>query len=492
MSKFRSLSLATLLLSGIALQSSAQDFTDVLRYSNLSPTGTARSMGFGNALGSIGGDFTSLSVNPAGIGIYRSSELVFTPSLKVNSTSGQYLNNTTNDNNTRFNFNSAGLVVTAAAKGKRYERAKWKSVSFAFGVNRLADYNRDYTYGGKNTTTSATQAYASDATINGTSNTPGSLGYLGYQSYLTNYDSINNKFTSIIDPTKGINQLRRVEERGGLNEIVLTLGGNYMEKLMLGATLGIPIINYNRTATYSESTADASTDFQGYTASDNLTTNGAGVNLKLGAIYKISQTFRIGAAVHTPTYYSMHDQYTTYISSDITSVGHTYVPANTSVFDYSMTTPWRGVLSASAIIGKIGFITADYEYVNYPSASFRFGADYADAENTANQGIKDELQAASNVRVGLEARVTNFFSLRAGFGYNGNPYKDNSVDGSSMSFSGGFGFRFDHWFLDAAFMHTQFKNADQPYPSFDPTIGVPIATLQTDVNNAALTVGFKF
>jgi hypothetical protein len=67
----------------------AQDLADALRYSNLTIQGTARAGAMGNAFGALGGDFTSASINPAGIGVYRTSEFTITPisgSTKVNST----------------------------------------------------------------------------------------------------------------------------------------------------------------------------------------------------------------------------------------------------------------------------------------------------------------------------------------------------------------------------------------------------------------------
>jgi hypothetical protein len=496
MNNLRSLSLAIIMLSSSAYYATAQDVSDALRYSYLTPQGTARSIGIGGAEGSVGGDFTSLSINPAGIGIYRSSEFTVTPSVKANGVNGQYLNNSTGTNNTQFNFNNVGMVFTAARKGQRYAHSKWKTVSFGIGITRMADFNTDYNYSGSNYTSSATQSYAADATTNRDVEQPGTPGYLGYQAYLTNYDSAANKYTSIVDPTKGVTQQRIVNQSGGINEVELALGGNYMEKLMLGATLGVPIINYNRTVQYSETAMPgAGGDFAGYNYNENLTTNGIGVNLKLGAIYKFSDYFRIGAAIHSPTYYSMHDEDNTNINSEVAGVGSTYVPTNFNHFDYNMTTPWRGVLSAAGFLGKYGFITADYEYVDYSSTRFHYGGDYLDAETAVNQEIKSTLKGASNIRIGVEGRVTSIFSLRAGFDYYGNPYNssgaDGNVDGSSIAFTGGLGFRFTHWFIDAGFIHTQYKNGEQPYSDFS-TVVAPTATLQNSLNTAALTVGFRF
>ncbi len=40
-------------------------------------------MGMGGAFGALGGDLSTLSQNPAGIGVYRSNELGFTLDLDV-------------------------------------------------------------------------------------------------------------------------------------------------------------------------------------------------------------------------------------------------------------------------------------------------------------------------------------------------------------------------------------------------------------------------
>ena len=203
-----------------AISVSAQDLAEAYNLSNLKVQGTARSMGFGNALGSVGGDFSSLSVNPAGLGVYRSSELSFTSSLRANSATSQYLGTETMDNNVHFNINNFGMVFTNAPKGKRYEKRDWKTVSFAFGMNRVADFNRTYTYAGRNNNSSATQVFESDAnqypnyTV-GTQNANG-LGYMGYQAYLI--DQVEpNRYKSIVPIAGGINQTKNIKENGGIN-----------------------------------------------------------------------------------------------------------------------------------------------------------------------------------------------------------------------------------------------------------------------------------
>ncbi|MBA3827852.1 MAG: outer membrane protein transport protein [Taibaiella sp.] len=480
----------------VAVQTSAQDMTNALRYSYLSPMGTARSIGFGNALGSIGGDFTSLSVNPAGIGIYRTSEIMFTPSLKINSVDGTYQGTTTGSNNTRFNFNNAGIVFSNGMSGKRYERSKWKAVSFGIGMNRLADFNRDYVYNGVNKGTASSsysELFSIDANTPGTDiNNPATLGGLAYQSSLIVFDAAQNQYKTIVPWKEGINQQRLVSERGGINEVVFSLGGNYMEQLMLGATIGVPIVNYTRNSSVTESAITPTTAFSSYTYSENLTTRGAGINLKLGAIYKPSDNFRLGFAIHTPTYYSLHDDY----SSAIDNVGYNGPVSVAGSYDYAMVTPWRGIVSASGFAGKFGFITADYEVVDYSSAKILFNANAKDnlLQQAVNGNIKSNYTFGSIVRVGAEGRVTKNFMLRAGFGYYGSPYKnDNSAN--RIDISGGLGFRFDHWYIDMALLHTQYNNSEEFYSLnyTNPIVNiVQNATLKNSLNSAVMTLGFKF
>lgn len=504
------LAASTLLLTYTACNSVyAQDETDALRFSYLQPQGTARSMGIGGALGALGGDFTSLSVNPAGLGVYRRSEFTFTPSLKLNSATGTYQGQAMDDNITRFNINNLGVVFTSSQKGQRYERSKWKSTSFGFGINRLADFSSNASYGGFNNTSSGSEVFSIDANqykqdVNN-SNAAGTPAYLGYQSFLL--DSVNGDFFSVVDYQAGTNQLRTVTQKGGISELAVSLGGNYEEKLMMGATIGIPVVRYIREINYEEkdATNNPNNFFESFKYSESLTTRGSGVNLKLGFIYKPVEALRIGASIHTPTYMSLKDELNKNIVTNtenfknVLGVGGspvTRVDAPLNVYEYSLVTPWRTVLSAAGIFGKYGFLSVDYEYVNYASSRFIFDAQDRSLQSSINQTIKNTYKGASNLRVGLEGRI-DMISVRVGFGYYGSPYKTYAVNADRLEFSAGLGFRTDSWFIDLGFINSSSQMQEQPY-SLDPTepgyanVIVPTATIKNNFNNAALTFGVKF
>lgn len=516
----RSYLTATALLLIYSAPVFAQDETDALRYSYLQPQATARSMGIGGAVGALGGDFASLSINPAGIGVYRRSEITFTPSLKINNAQGTYLSKQMDDNSTRFTINNLGIVATNAQRGQRYEHSSWKSVSFGFGINRLADFSHNYTYGGymtinplDNNSSSGAEVFSINANKyfeadpeKKTENFPNSSNaYLGYESFLL--DSANGRFFPVTFNTNGVNQQRTVTQKGGISELAVSLGGNYQEKLMLGATVGIPVVRFKRQIVYEEKDASGNTNnyFESFTYSESLITRGSGINLKLGLIYKPIEALRMGASIHTPTYLSLKDENSRYLTANTENfkndLGYggsstTRIDAPTYVYQYSMVTPWRGVLSVAGVIGKYGFISVDYEYVNYASSRIYFDIEDRSLQNDINSGIKNIYKSASNLRAGIEGRIDNV-SLRVGFGYYGSPYKTSAVNADRIEMSAGIGFRTDSWFIDLGFVNSQSKMQEQPY-ALDPTapnyanVIVPTATLKNNFNNAALTFGVKF
>ncbi len=503
------------LIPALALGSAvaeAQDLNEAFNLSNLTVQGTARSMGFGGALGSVGGDFSAISVNPGGLGIYRSSELSFSPAFKVNAASSTYQGNNDNAANVRLGISNFGVVFTDAPKGKRYERRDWKAVSFAMGMNRVADFNHDYTYNGNNKTGSASLAFESSANQDSNNvNDPSTLAYMGYYSGLLN-GYLPGSYTTRVPLAGGINQLNSVKERGSINEYVFSLGGNYKEKLMLGATLGIPSIKYSRVSDYTESLLPGNTNnpyhFQSLTYNNNLTITGTGVNLKVGAIYKVADYFRVGLAIHSPTIYNLHDVTDYGLSTAVEGALHNVSTGNDLsqiVFDYQFVTPIRSVASATFILKKFGFITADYEYVSYSTMRFIYpdGMDgmysYAYEAKQINNAIKDMYHGASNLRIGAEAKITRYFMLRGGFGYYGNPYKTPYVPSERIDISGGVGYRKADFFADFAFVNSHYQFAEQPYNNIDYTYvtsakatAVPVATIKQMVNNVAFTVGVKF
>ena len=83
----------------------AQFSQDVLRYSLSEPGATARIKAIGNAGTAIGGDLSSVSGNPAGIGFFTHTEGSITPEFNSTGVNGTYLGQSTNSNSNTLNFN---------------------------------------------------------------------------------------------------------------------------------------------------------------------------------------------------------------------------------------------------------------------------------------------------------------------------------------------------------------------------------------------------
>ena len=79
-----------IMLIGIPALLQAQNEDDALRYSQNFSSGTTRASSMAGAFGALGGDFSSLSINPAGIGVYRSTEFTITPTYIFSSSSSDF------------------------------------------------------------------------------------------------------------------------------------------------------------------------------------------------------------------------------------------------------------------------------------------------------------------------------------------------------------------------------------------------------------------
>lgn len=469
--------------------SSAQSVLDLGKYGQYASYGTARSMGFGNALGSVGGDFSTLSVNPAGIGQYRSSEVMFTPGLRTSNNQANYSGVRTDDNNVRFGFNNMGVVFTETPSARRYDKAEWKSTGLGFGLNRVADFNRSYSYEGKNYQSSASQYFEADALAhpNDILDAKGTPAYMGYNSYLLS----DANLLSYVPYTSGINQRRSVQEKGGITEMAISAGGNYLDQLLLGATLGIHFLNHRITNSMYEETINpsASDSFSNFQYNEDVRTIGSGVNLKLGAIYKFDKYFRAGLAFHTPTLYTLKETSANNISVNSLINGLKEVVPPENQFEYTYVSPMKIIASATGILGKYGFISADYEYVTYNTMRYQF-ENYPATQRDYNNMVKSLYRAASNFRAGIELRFDRLM-LRGGYGFYGTPFRNQLYMSNRNDVSFGIGYRFAQSFIDFALTKSYYTTNEQPYVLPQGYTEAPIARIKNAPTFGVLTVGWK-
>lgn len=468
-----------------SLSISAQTAFDALRYSMLGFGGTARYMGAGGAFGAIGADFSTLSTNPAGIGLYRASEFTFSPSLYYQAAEANYNGMFMEDDKYNFNISNAGVIL--AMGDDKNEFAKWKKIQFGFGFNRLANYNENVSIEGDNKFNSIITDFQRKAVGVHPEDLHPFDTKLAWETYLFLDTVRDNGVLHYTTPLSegGVRQMKYVERRGSQNEMVLTLGGNYSDKLFIGGTIGFPTINFRENTTYKEVDAgDSIPGFRSLTMYDYVNTSGSGVNFKLGMIARPFDWVRIGAAIHTPTFFNMRDEYGRTLKHQRETLPELKYESPDGYFSYNLRTPMRAMLNLGFIIKQYGFIGIDYEVVDYSEAKLEAkGDNFSDV----NQVIRSNYKAASNLRVGGELNLQPF-RIRAGYALYGSPYKDNLNDFERSSITFGLGFRDQNYFLDFAWIMSSYG---EDYYLYSPDL-VNAVKIDNYINSMIMTVGFRF
>jgi len=301
------------------------------------------------------------------------------------------------------------------------------------------------------------------------------------------YDGTTKQYTSD-QPNGGSWQSKQVRTYGSINEFDMTMGGNIGDKVYFGITFGVPFIRYYENSTYSEvNNRDTLPFFKSWYYDYHLETHGTGFVIKGGVIYRPANWVRIGAAIHSPTWYpNMYDHWYSTTSSYFKDSTQWNRIVNSPVGDYYyyMRTPWRAIGSLAFIIGNYGLISAEYEYVNYSQAKLS-ASDYS--FSSVNSEISNSFQSWGNLRVGTEWRIYDF-RVRAGAAYYSNPYTAQGVSGARYTLSLGAGYRIKHFYTDVTYQWAQSKEDYYlyNYPGMIPSTN----TITT--STVLTTIGFRF
>ncbi len=503
-----------MLLFVAAVASFAQSPEDILRYSYFQQQGTARSIAIGGAMGSLGGDISALYVNPAGLGMYKTKEIVISPGFALNNNKADYRGTSFKSNKTGFGLGTTGAVF---GNGSPYSRNK--SEAFSIGISQIANFNNTLTYKGINDFSSYSEQFTEEVARSGYSNFDAILNDPAYafgtslaiDTYLI--DTFNNGSMIkgypefILDSGGALNQQRTIKTSGGIYEIGLGYAANTNDKFYWGVSLGIPIVSYTRNTYFRESGATDNTN-NGFNYSewnDKLTTDGAGVNAKVGIIYKPASQVRLGFTVHTPSWYVLTDRESADMTTSV-GTGAPYQSSSTRFIDggtgstkYMSNSPWKFIASASYVISEIsdvtkqkGFVTADVEYNTYNSSNFSASDAQTSDDNSYYNELKSIIKAtyknAFNFRLGGELKF-NTIMVRLGGAYYGNPYKASDISSNITQLGGGLGYRNKGIFIDLGYAYVMHKDVDFPYRLQDKAN--TFATYKNNQSNILLTVGFK-
>ncbi len=537
------------------ISASAQGPADALLNSRYYYGGTARFNAMSGAFGALGGDFSSLSTNPAGLGVYRTSEFVFTTGINFTENKTEFLPSSTFDPQTTSIDKQSSLNIGNIGYVGTYRSGKSSgliSLSWAIGMNRLHDFNRNSFYSVRGNSTSLTDVMAAETSDDyyNYGLTPDVLNYysngnrhpylwdkssnwrnvLGWDVFATDYSGTENSpYESILLKETTTNQDKYVAERGAINEWAFSFGGNVNHMLYFGATLGVQSLYYTRTTSFNESFVSGLTDgttysqydtqldewiiYQGGSLQHNeyLKTTGTGVNLKAGVIFRPIGLLRLGLAVHTPTLYTLRDSYYQNMfandiyypkgldnNGDPIDIYQDFAETPDGISEYRLTTPLRTMASAALVFGKVGLVSAEYELVDYGMASLSARSGSTINFANSNTTISNVYGLSHGFKLGTEIQLSRFFKVRGGAAYYTSPLKSSSDDelqvNDLLSFSGGVGIRTQSFFMDLSYVFRTSETEEllYNYSGTSSSLYDPVSKNTAFDSLASLTFGFKF
>jgi hypothetical protein len=526
-----------------------------LLFSRQNAGGSARIQAMGGAQVALGGDFSSALSNPAGLGMYNRNEFSLTPAITFQNASGNYstyevqqgnlVTNQNSSSSSSSNVSLPGLSIVFGS-GKNTDREPFYGGTFAITLNRINDFNGSMQYNGQNNSSSIINYFLDVSTgytkdqfnpkFDPNTNPPGkgdnvnTPAFLGYENYLIGPTSSNGTdyFSDLFGGTPF--QKETISTSGYQNQWNISYGANFLDKIFLGAGLGITSVRYQYDKTYSEDfTGQTTGEFVGQCVGcfntmrlrETRSTSGSGVNLTLGLLIKPIDMIQFGASYVTSTAYQLNDSYSASMNTSWNNFDYFGNPArpliptggtkppnindvNSKTIDdpvnYSLSTPGRFTFGTAIFIAKKGFITADVELVNYANASTSSFSEQLyslsiDAGLDVNKTVSSRFKSATNIRIGGEYRYKNF-RFRGGYGIMDNPYANKPTNRINYSLtnlssiSGGIGYRTAKFFVDMAVIQTQGDGYYLPYSLSN--FPAPNYTYSNATTRVMFTVGIPF
>lgn len=440
----------------LASAAAAQNQYDALRFLGNDVNGTARFVGMGGAMSSLGADLSTIGTNPAGIGLYRSNDVALSFGFNANKSHSDFNGSVMDESRNRASFDQVGFVWSTKIGNK----TDLRFLNFAFNYHKRVNFNRQFASKGGLNGNSLTWQMAD--MIDGAEDGNGGLFYQSEDDFygsngLLNADNpyMDRKYvgtpylgamgarTGLVDVKgdedgnitdiygwNGIDGEYYSRETGSVNEYDFNVSFNVRDRFYFGATLGVYDIDYLRYSSYGENMQRLNGEYQGnFTLNNTYKTEGTGIDLKVGTIIRPFEysPFRFGLAIHTPILYNMSDRYTSVLVTNLalenSTVSYTenlrdYLSGGQYVWDYRLITPWRFNVSVGTIVGGIMALDAEYEFENYSATKLQ---NAEGVELNGQSAVKETLKGVHSFRVGMETKVSSAFSVRAGYHFRSTP-----------------------------------------------------------------------
>ena len=499
------------LVSSVAMAQETYENTKLID-NNLN--GTARYVGMGGAMEALGADLSTIGTNPAGLGLFRKGKV----DLSFGLVSQTGMNKFSSLNKTNMSFDQIGVVFNVN---------KTPNVSFNIGFNYHKSRNFDQLLNAANTLNNASQNKLTYQKYrNQVFQTQDDATYSQVDNlYMKNLLYNNTTSTYYYFPASGY--LYNQQNKGYIGEYDMNLSANINDRVYLGLTMGIHDVHYKGYTEYTENFVHNANNIPGLTLNDSREITGTGFDVKFGAIVRpmAESPFRLGAYVHTPVWYDLTtSNYTALTDGTLRpSIGESY--------DFRVNTPWKFGLSAGTTLADRVALGATYEYAAYNAMQTRikdggtydwyYGTYYESSHNdrVMNNHTEDALRGQHTLKLGVEAKITDHFSLRAGYNYLSALFKDLAEKNGSLKspgtyyasstsyvnwkdtnrFTFGLGWNVWRFNIDLAYQHSQQNGTFYPFMNYYDGPGTSVEdniANPTKVNNKQhqllLTMGYKF
>ncbi len=501
-----------------------QTMFDALKTNENQIIGTARYSGMAGAFGALGGDASAIKDNPAGLGIYRKSEVTYTIDALMQGNNSYWNGQSSKDNSYSIGSNNLNLILAIPTWKSEVGNTGLLSSNVSFSYNKLKNFNRNLSISSNEVGTSMTDYFGyftgnADGDQLEWDNYP-QMGYnsafdnvglswisvmadygrlinpyydnngnqIGWESFLSNGEKVIPTYSSI--------------ETGSTDEYSFGWSGNFSNRVFIGTTLNLQSISYRVDSKYAETFGKGGQ----MTLDNTVITKGKGINLNLGAILVPLDFLRIGMAIHSPMFFDLRTTNYSTINFNSTVNGNLESPTNDR--DYVVQSPLQFNLSAAYIFNKSGLISLEYVQSNYTGMKLMNSNRNSQEYQADNSDISTMLNNSRTIKLGAEYKLTDNFSLRAGFA------STNSISNNTANklmvyntvrtdpeffkhyktdyLTFGFGYREASWYVDFAYVN---MFMDEDYYAFNPatfTSGMQPAKVETTNNNLILTLGLRF
>jgi hypothetical protein len=507
----------------------SQEIPDALRYSQDNLNGTARFRALSGAFGALGGDLSSLNVNPAGSAVFSNNQMTITLSNFNTKNKSNYFGTKNDEKNNSFDLNQAGAVFVFNDNNKT---SNWNKFSVAVNYDNTNNFDNNIFSAGSNTNNSIDSYFLSYANfgnngapvpqqfvnrVQGESisdlysflgrNLPNKQfprlngfdaqqAFLAYQAFVINpADANNNNSPYLSNIPEGGNyyQENEVISAGYNGKLSFNAATSYKDKLYIGINLNSHFTDYTKTSNfYEENDTPLTSDdtVSRLEFKNDLYTYGTGFSFQIGAIAKLTNEARLGLAYESSTWYKLTDE----LSQSLVAVrGNTsgelppevVDPETTNLYaPYKLQTPSKLTGSFAYVFGKKGLISIDYALKDYSNTKFKPENDTY--FNNLNKEMRSTLTKTGEIRVGGEYKI-KALSLRAGYRLEQSPYKNTAVMGDLTGYSAGLGYNFGSTKLDLSYANAT-RNTQQGFFNQGFTDGARIANTN---KNVSLTLLFE-